>query len=170
MISSVTPQSSSTIQPAPLDFACWNPAFYTSVKSSQRQDVGILSPYYLPLHSLSFFLFFIYLAASGLSLGMQDLRCIMWKLLLRRTDSLAVAHGFSSSFRACGILVPGPGIKLTSPALPGGFLTARPPGKSVFISFLMLLNLPYALAVSLQWSCIGSALLYSLQLLSQQYI
>ena len=30
---------------------------------------------------------------------------------------------------ACGILVPGPGIKPMSPALQGGFLTTGPPGK-----------------------------------------
>ena len=29
----------------------------------------------------------------------------------------------------CGILVPGPGIKPTSPSLKGGFLTTGPPGK-----------------------------------------
>ena len=31
---------------------------------------------------------------------------------------------------ACGILVPRPGIKPTSPALQGGFLSTRPPEKS----------------------------------------
>ena len=35
--------------------------------------------------------------------------------------------------------LPNPGIKLTSPALAGGFLTTEPPGKShsVFITFLV---------------------------------
>ena len=33
---------------------------------------------------------------------------------------------------ACGILVPQPGIEPASPALEGGFLTTRPPGKSLF--------------------------------------
>ena len=32
---------------------------------------------------------------------------------------------------ACGVLVPGPGIKAASPALQGGFLTTGPPGKSL---------------------------------------
>ena len=32
--------------------------------------------------------------------------------------------------RACGILLPGTGIKPESPALEGGFLTAGSPGKS----------------------------------------
>ena len=37
---------------------------------------------------------------------------------------------------ACGILVPCPGMELVSPALPGRFLTAEPPGKSPFSSAL----------------------------------
>ena len=40
---------------------------------------------------------------------------------------------------ACGILVPRPGIKPTSPALPGGFLTTAPIGKSLCL--LLYLNL-----------------------------
>ena len=43
--------------------------------------------------------------------------------------SLAVEPRFSCP-EICGILVPGPGIKLTSPALEGGFLTIGPLGKS----------------------------------------
>ena len=39
------------------------------------------------------------------------------------------AHGLSCCM-ACGILVPQPGIRLSYPALEGGFLTAGPPGKS----------------------------------------
>ena len=39
--------------------------------------------------------------------------------------SLALAYGFSCPV-ACGIFVPGPGIKPTSPALEGGFLTTEP--------------------------------------------
>ena len=35
----------------------------------------------------------------------------------------------------CGILVPWPGIKPTSPALPGRFLTKRPPRKSLHSHF-----------------------------------
>ena len=42
---------------------------------------------------------------------------------------LVVAHGLRCS-KACGILVPWPGIKPTSLALQGRFLTTRPPGKS----------------------------------------
>ena len=34
--------------------------------------------------------------------------------------------------KACGILVPQPGIKPTAPALEGEVLTAGPPGKSLF--------------------------------------
>ena len=42
---------------------------------------------------------------------------------------LVVASGLGYP-TACGILVPQTGIKLTSPALEGGFLTPGPPGKS----------------------------------------
>ena len=33
--------------------------------------------------------------------------------------------------KACGILIPQPGIEPVSPALEGGFLTTGPPGKSL---------------------------------------
>ena len=36
---------------------------------------------------------------------------------------------------ACGILVPGPGVEPTSPALEGGFLITGPPRKSFNISY-----------------------------------
>ena len=74
---------------------------------------------------------FVYLVASGL-------HCVVWVLSLRCMDSLVVAHvhqswgsvvrahGLSCS-AACGILVPRPGIKPTSPALQGRFLTTGPP-------------------------------------------
>ena len=45
------------------------------------------------------------------------------------TGSVVVAQGLSCS-KACGILIPWPGIKLMSPALEGRFLTSGPPGKS----------------------------------------
>ena len=51
--------------------------------------------------------FFFYLAVLGLS-------CDMW----------------NPCYRARGILVPRPGIKLAYPALEGGFLTTGPPGRS----------------------------------------
>ena len=40
----------------------------------------------------------------------------------------------------CGVLVPRPGIEPASPALAGRFLTAGPPGKSLFWSFLILIK------------------------------
>ena len=46
--------------------------------------------------------------------------------------ALAVAQRFSSIPRACGILVPWPGIKPESPVLQGRFLTTGQPGKSQF--------------------------------------
>ena len=47
----------------------------------------------------------ILLAALDLSLSTRDLHCIMWDLLMHRTDSLVVACGLSCSV-AFGILVP----------------------------------------------------------------
>ena len=55
-------------------------------------------------------------------------------------DSLVVARGFSCS-KACGILVPQPGIEPASLALSGEFLTTGPPGKShnpcIFVGFIL---------------------------------
>ena len=58
--------------------------------------------------------------AGGLSGVTQGLRC--------DAESPVAVHRFSRS-AACGILVPRPGIKPTSPALQGSFLTTGPPGK-----------------------------------------
>ena len=49
--------------------------------------------------------------------------------LLCAVFSLVAMQGLSFPV-ACGILIPRPGIELTSPALEGGFLTTGPPGKS----------------------------------------
>ena len=42
------------------------------------------------------------------------------------------AYLFIYGHKACGILVPRPGLKLASSALEGGFLTTGSPGKSSF--------------------------------------
>ena len=63
----------------------------------------------------------------------------MWDLSLQHMGSLVEACGLSFS-NACGILVPWPGIKPTSPASEGGFLTTGPPGKSLQL-FLESLSL-----------------------------
>ena len=47
-----------------------------------------------------------------------------------RMGSVVAAHGLSCP-AACGLLVSRPGIKCTSPALEGRFLTTGPPGKSL---------------------------------------
>ena len=52
-------------------------------------------------------------------------------------DSVAEAHVLTCPM-ACGILVPQPGIKPTSPALQGRFLTAEPLGKSLGWVFYLL--------------------------------
>ena len=56
------------------------------------------------------------------------------------TQTVVVAHRLSY-FMACGLLVPPPGIKHTSPALAGGFLTSGPPGKFRFLFFYSAYNL-----------------------------
>ena len=69
---------------------------------------------------------------------------IVWgtqPLSLRHASSVVVARGLSCA-AACGILVPQPGIKPTSPALEGGFFTTGPPRRSLqhllFVDFLMM--------------------------------
>ena len=75
----------------------------------------------------------------GCSCGMWDLCCITQDLLLWYTDSLVMAHQLWSTWvqwlwhkssAACGIRVPPPGIKPTSPALQDRFPTTGAPGKS----------------------------------------
>ena len=54
-------------------------------------------------------------------------------------DSLVVACRLSCS-KACGILVPQPGIKLVSTTLQGRFSTTGPPGKFLHLKPLKLKN------------------------------
>ena len=54
--------------------------------------------------------------------------CGTWTL--EQADSVVVVGGLCCS-AAYGMLVPWPGIKPTSPALQGGFLTTGPPGRSL---------------------------------------
>ena len=77
---------------------------------------------------------FVYLAASGLTFGTQDLLCVMQDLLLRLTDSLVVACQLTCS-AACGISVPQPGIEPVFPALQGRVLPPGPRGKSLGMIF-----------------------------------
>ena len=52
---------------------------------------------------------------------------------LGRSGFSSCGHGLSFTglaARACEVLVPGPGIESSSPALAGGFSTTGPPGKS----------------------------------------
>ena len=75
---------------------------------------------------LKFFLFF-----KLINLAMLGLSCSTWDLSLQSTGfSPVVTHELGCS-AACKILVPGPGIEPTSPALQSGFLTTGPPGKSL---------------------------------------
>ena len=64
--------------------------------------------------------------------------------------SLVVEPRFSSP-EICGILVPGPGIKLTTPALEGGFLTTGPPACNPFCKHLLGVGQKYFLTV---WSAV----------------
>ena len=68
---------------------------------------------------------------------MDSVVCSTLTHSLRCTSSVVVACGLSCP-RAYGILVPQPGIEPVSPALEGRFLTTGPPGKSLFVDFLMM--------------------------------
>ena len=59
---------------------------------------------------------------------MQDLSLGCTDSPLVRSDLVVAARGLSCP-RACRILVPQPGIKLSSPTLQGRFLTTGPPEK-----------------------------------------
>ena len=78
----------------------------------------------------SFFKVFI-----DLFLAVSDLNRSSRVLLHHTGFSLVVTHGLSCPV-VCGIFVPWPGIKPSSPALEGGFLTTGPPGKSPGLSSL----------------------------------
>ena len=88
---------------------------------------------------------------------MGSVVCGTRALSLRRVSSVVVAHGLSCP-SPCGILVPQPGIKPTSPALEGWFYTTGPPGKSLTSLVLLTFNwnwaFPYITKVSnkSQWS------------------
>ena len=93
-------------------------------------------PHFPSPQSFFFFLkLFIWLC---LSWGTQDFHCIMRDLSLQCVD-FVVSEIRLSCWVASGILVPQPGIKPTSLALQGGFLTTGPTGKSLI--FKSLLNL-----------------------------
>ena len=61
---------------------------------------------------------------------MQDLRCVLLTLALRCVGSVVMSIGLSCP-TSCRILAPWLGMKHTSHALEGKFLTTRPPGKSL---------------------------------------
>ena len=63
--------------------------------------------------------------------------CSVQILWLWHTCSVVGAQG--PSFKACGILVPWPGIEPTSPALQGRFLITGPPGMSLTFFFYLLI-------------------------------
>ena len=67
-------------------------------------------------------IFYVFGCVEVLVVVRGILRCSPWV-------SLVVFRGLCCS-KACGILVPRPGIQLVSPALEGRFLTTGPPGKS----------------------------------------
>ena len=72
--------------------------------------------------------------ANHTSLVMQTVKNLpamqeTWVRSLGLEDPLARGRGLSCP-TACGILTPHPGIKPSSPALEGGFLTTEPPGKT----------------------------------------
>ena len=66
---------------------------------------------------------------------MPGLSCGMQALSLRCVGSVVAALRLSCP-AACGILVPRPRIKPTSPALEGRFFSTGPPGKSLGLGFV----------------------------------
>ena len=101
------------------------------IPSSLAYLAKVLCPFF-PLF------FSIYLFGwSCLRCSTWDLCYIMWHLSLWHTTIVGM-HGFSCPL-GCGILVPWPGIKPSSPALQGGFLTTGLPGKSLFFYFIWTL-------------------------------
>ena len=77
-----------------------------------------------------YFLKLMCLVVSGLSCGSGDLHCGQQDLLLQHVDFVVAASRFSGS-KACGILVPHPGIEPVSPELEDVFITTGLPGKSL---------------------------------------
>ena len=94
------------------------------------------------------YLFITYLAALSLSWGTWDLS--LW----HRGFSLVVRR-FSCP-RACGILGPWPGIKPTSPALEGIFLTTGPPGKLPLAIFIQKQEMIHRIGESFEKAKRGS--------------
>ena len=95
-----------------------------------------------------FYLLIYLLAVRDLSWGTGELCCRVFPCgaqassscgmrALERAGSVITACRLSCS-RACGILVPWPGIELVSPALEGRFLTTTPLGKSqeIFVDWI----------------------------------
>ena len=60
---------------------------------------------------------------------LQQAESSLWHKNSVVVGSVVTPHGFSCP-KACGILVPQPGIEPMSPALQGESLTTAPPGKS----------------------------------------
>ena len=88
-------------------------------------------------HSLEKSIFFFFNTYLFGCLGsqlcyMESFACSSWALEL--VSSIVVARGLTCSV-ACGILVPWPRVKPTSPASRGRFLTPGSPGKSPSLSF-----------------------------------
>ena len=119
----------------------------------------------------------ISLAVLGLSWGMQDLCCIMGVFCcgaqtlvgargLQRTQASVIVALSLSCSAACGILVPWPGIKSTSPALQGGFLTTGPPGSPGIVFLISFLGLLIESVYMPSWLlCIDLVCCFVIQLL-----
>ena len=102
----------------------------------------------------------ICIVASGLLT-----RCGTWGL--GHAGSVVVSHGFSCPV-ACGILVPQPGIKPTSPPLEGKFLTTGPPGKSQVLDFEKMVSGHLHLASCFCIVSVGVECLFSRQMMIRE--
>ena len=78
---------------------------------------------------------FIYFWLHRVLVVARGLLCSCGTQAPEQVGSLVATPGLSCPM-ACGILVPRPGTEPTFPALEGGFLTTRPPGKFRMYYFL----------------------------------
>ena len=116
------------------------PSLFLSLASlfSGTQQYCVCFFFFLNMFSLKKNMYYLFLAALGLSCNTQD-------SFLHCTGSVAVVCRLSCP-KARGILVLWPGIKPMASASEGRFLTTGPPGKSQDTTVLKLVRL-----TTLQW-------------------
>ena len=136
---------------------CW-----VADEGSVRYPVGGCNLLFLNF-TLSPLFFSFFFNILNYFLAMVGLNCSMWDLSLWGMGfSLDVAPVLSSCdfpTMACGILVPPPGIKPSSLALEGRFLTTEPPGKAPS-HFSLSFSFVFSLIVSAVWKMAASRVVW----------